>query len=101
MRRTEKKIVYRNVCLGRNSEKFMVRVQIFQESPKYRNTNLQTQKLLLLQIKMFLLRYGIRKDVAVSVNKESMNKSIALTIYSSGFSFSVTAPFSGYLERRM
>ena len=42
---------------------------------------------------MFLLRYGIRKDVAVSVNKESMNKNIALTIYSSGFSFSVTAPF--------
>ena len=32
-------------------------------------------KSLLLQIKIFLLNSGIGKDVAVSVNKQSMNKS--------------------------
>ena len=36
-------------------------------------------KWLLLQIKIFLLKLGIRKDVAISVNKESMNKRISKT----------------------
>ena len=43
-------------------------------------------KSLLLQIKIFLLNSGIGKDVAVSVNKESMNK-VALKVHFSGFSF--------------
>ena len=41
-------------------------------------------KWLLLQTKKLLLKSGIRKDVAVSVNKESMNK-----MCFSGFSFPV------------
>ena len=35
---------------------------------------------------------GIRKDVAVSVNKESMNKSSFKKMYFTGFSFSFYYP---------
>ena len=43
-------------------------------------------KCLFLQTKILLLKSGIRKDVAVSINKESMNKSSS-KLYFSGFSF--------------
>ena len=38
-------------------------------------------KWLLLQIKIFLLKSGIRKDVAVSMNKESMNESATKNVF--------------------
>ena len=53
-----------------------------------------------LQIKIFLLKLGIRKDVAVSVNKESMKKG-ALKCISQVSGFYFTAFFSGYLQRRI
>ena len=58
-------------------------------------------KWLLLQTKLLLLKSSIRKDaIAVSVNKESMNK-VTLKMYFSGFSFLFTTPFSGCLQRRI
>ena len=49
-------------------------------------------KWLLLQTRILLLKSGIRKDVAVSINKESMNNGSS-KMYFSGFSFSLYYSF--------
>ena len=88
-RRTTKTIIYIKICLGHTSEKCMVRVQIFQEwifgyTETFGTVFLKHfMKWMLLQIKVFLLKLGIRKDVAVSVNKKSMNKCSSKNVFSS------------------
>ena len=88
LRRTTKTIIYRKICLGHTSEKFMIRVKNFQEWTLwiYRNF-LKTvflkhfMKWPLLQTKTLLLKSGIKKDVAVSVNKESVNKNSSKNVF--------------------
>ena len=88
-RRTTKTIIYIKICLGHTSEKCMVRVQIFQEwifgyTETFGAVFLKHfMKWMLLQIKVFLLKLGIRKDVAVSVNKKSMNKCSSKNVFPS------------------
>ena len=58
-------------------------------------------KWLLLQTKILLLESGIRKDAAVSMNKESMDKSNSKNAFPRYFSlvFHSTPPFSDCLQR--
>ena len=58
-------------------------------------------KWLLLQTKILLLKSGIRKNVAVSLNKELMNKSSSKNFTSQVLVFYFTTPFSGCLKRRI
>ena len=57
------------------------RVNFFGYTEAFKTVFQNTLKWLLLQIKIFLLKLGVRKDVAVSVNKESMNKSSYNTLH--------------------
>ena len=58
-------------------------------------------KWLLLQAKILLLESGIRKDAAVSINKESMDKSNSKNAFLRYFSlvFHSTPPYSDCLQR--
>ena len=49
-------------------------------------------------LKIFLFKWGIRKDVAVSVNKESMNKSSSKSISDFIFSLSNTFIVAAYRD---
>ena len=51
--------------------------------------------------KEILVKVGIRKDVAVSVNKESINKISSKNVISKVLVFHFTTPFSGCLQRRV
>ena len=56
---------------------------------------------MILQAKIFSLKSGIRKDVAVSVNKESINESSSKSFISWILVFHFTTPLSGCLQRRI
>ena len=82
LRCTLKTIIYTIICIGHTSEKLIVRVQNFQELTlwicrNFKNSFFKTPYEVTASTKknMLLLKSGIRKDVAVSVNRESMNKS--------------------------
>ena len=76
--------VFKKYCkddyLGHTSEKFMVRIQNFQSklfgyTETFKTVSLKNfMNWLLLQTKILFLRLGIRKDVAVLLNKKSMNQ---------------------------
>ena len=88
LRWTAKVIIYGKNSLDHTSEKFMFMIQIlknefFGYTETFRTVFLKALKWLLLKIKIFLSKSGIRKDVAVSVNmnKESMNKSSSENVF--------------------
>ena len=81
-RHTAKTIIYRKICLRHLRNLWSVykfyKSEIFGYTETFKAGFLKGfMKWLLLQINILLLKSGIRKDVAVSVNKKSMNKSIS------------------------
>ena len=71
------------ICLSYTSEKFKLKIQIFQDWTFWKNIEtLRTlYEVTASTIKKLLLHSGFRKDVAVSVNKESMSKSISKNVF--------------------
>ena len=87
--RYAKTIIYRKICLGHSCKNFLVRVQNFQEWTLWIYWNFQSSFLKhILRWLGIIVKPGIRKDVAVSANKKSLNKS-GSKIHFSGFSFSL------------
>ena len=87
LKHTTKTIIYRKIFPAHTSEKFMVNLQNFQKWTLW--IYIDTFKFFLkkiyevtvLQTKISLLKSDIRNDVAVSVNKESINKSSSKIVF--------------------
>ena len=84
-RRTARMIIYRKICLGHTSEKFMIRVQIF-KFPIFQLSIFQSEQFFktlyevtTTAIKIFLLKSGIIKDI--NKEKESVNKSSSKNVF--------------------
>ena len=86
LKHTTKTIIYRKIFPAHTSEKFMVNLQNFQKSTLWIHIDTfkffkKNYEVTVLQTKISLLKSDIRNDVAVSVNKESINKSSSKIVF--------------------
>ena len=91
LRRTARMIIYRRICLGLDSQQFLVR-RLFGYTETFKTAQCflkHFRKWLLLQTRILLLTLDIRSEVAVSVNLINQRIKVTLKMYFSGFSFSI------------